>query len=236
VLALARPLPAAAHVGFEGADLCREPRPPEHFGGSIPLDKARRPEVLLAWAMNGEPLPRVHGAPLRVVVPGYIGARSVKWLERIELRSTPWPGYFQHVAYRLLPEDGKPTPGAGMPLGLVALNADILAPADGDTVAAGPVEVRGYAFAGGERYVARVDVSLDGGARWSQAELLDDLGTWAWRQWRITLDLTPGEHAILVRAWDSSAATQPEDEAGLWNPQGYVNDARPRITVRATPA
>jgi sulfite oxidase len=168
-----------------------------------------------------------------VVVPGYIGARSVKWLERIELRSEPWAGYFQHVAYRLLPEDGTPGPGAGMPLGLVALNADVLSPADGETVPAGGVEVRGYAFAGGERYVARVDVSLDGGTSWRQAELLENLGPWAWRQWRLTVELAPGEHEIVVRAWDSSAATQPEDEAALWNPKGYVNNARPRITVRA---
>jgi sulfite oxidase len=235
VLALAGPLPDATHVGFEGADVCPEADPVQRFGGSIPLDKACRPEVLLAWAMNGEPLPPVHGAPLRVVVPGYIGARSIKWLKRIELRSAPWDGYFQHVVYRLLPEDGMPGPGAGMPLGLVALNADVLSPADGVTVAAGPLEVRGYAFAGGERHVARVDVSLDGGARWAQAELLEDLGRWAWRQWRITVDLAPGEHEILVRAWDSSAATQPEDEAPLWNPKGYVNNARPRVRVRAAP-
>jgi sulfite oxidase len=233
VLALAGSLPEAAHVGFEGADTCLEAQPAQRFGGSIRLDKACRPEVLLAWAMNGEPLPAVHGAPLRVVVPGYIGARSVKWLERIELRATPWPGYFQDVAYRLLPEDGTPGPGSGMPLGIVALNSDVLSPTDGQTVAAGAVEVRGYAFAGGERYVARVDVSLDAGETWAQAELLDDLGRWAWRHWRITLDLVPGEHEIVVRAWDSSAATQPETEAALWNPKGYVNNARPRVHVRA---
>jgi sulfite oxidase len=233
VLALAGPLPEAADVAFEGADLCPGAKPPQRFGGSIPLDKACRPEVLLAWAMNGEPLPPVHGAPVRVIVPGYIGARSVKWLERIEVRSRPWEGYFQHVAYRLLPPDGKPGPGAGMPLGLVALNSDVLAPAEGETVAAGPVEVRGYAFAGGERHVARVDVSVDRGASWSQAELLEDLGRWAWRQWRTTVDLAPGEHEILVRAWDSSAATQPEEHATLWNPKGYVNNARPHVRVRA---
>jgi sulfite oxidase len=232
VLALANPLRDAIHVGFEGTDVCSQASPPEHFGGSIPLDKARRPEVLLAWGMNGEPLPLVHGAPVRVVVPGYIGARSVKWLERIEVRCTPWPGYFQHVAYRLLPEDETPGPGAGMPLGLIALNADVLSPADGETVAAGPVEVRGYAFAGGERHVARVDISVDRGASWSQAELLADLGPWAWRHWRAAPALAPGEYEILVRAWDSSAATQPEDEAALWNPKGYVNNARPRVRVR----
>ena len=235
VLALAGPLPEATHVGLEGADLSGEAKPAQRFGGSIPLDKARRAEVLLAWAMNGEPLPPVHGAPLRVVVPGYIGARSVKWLERIELRSAPWDGYFQDVVYRLLPENGTPGPGVGMPLGLVALNADVLTPADGETVAAGPVEVRGYAFAGGERHVARVDVTLDRGASWSQAELLEDLGRWAWREWRITVDLAPGDHEILVRAWDSSAATQPEDEAMLWNPKGYANNAWPRVRIHVAP-
>jgi sulfite oxidase len=236
VLAAAGPLPEAKHVGFGGADLCTEAKPAQRFGGSIPLDKACRPEVLLAWGMNGAPLPSVHGGPLRVIVPGYIGARSIKWLERIEVRSTPWQGYFQHVVYRLLPEDGTPGPGAGMPLGLVALNSDVLSPADGETVTAGSVEVRGYAFAGGERHVARVDVSLDGGERWSQAELLEDLGPWAWRHWRIKVELAPGDHEIVVRAWDSSAATQPEDEAALWNPKGYVNNARPRVRVRVRAA
>jgi sulfite oxidase len=233
VLALARPRANASDVGFEGADVSAEARPAQRFGGSVPLDKACRPEVLLAWAMNGEPLPPVHGAPLRVVVPGYIGARSVKWLERIELRPRPWRGYFQRVVYRLVPEQETPGPDVGMPLGLVALNSDVLSPIDGETVAAGPVEVRGYAFAGGERHVVRVDVSTDGGARWSQARLLEDLGRWAWRQWQITLHLPVGEHELVVRAWDSSAATQPEDEAALWNPKGYVNNARPRIRVRA---
>lgn len=233
LLAVAKPRRDATHVGFEGADLCSQPHPPERFGGSIPLDKACRPEVLLAWGMNGQPLPLVHGAPLRMVVPGYIGARSVKWLQSIDVRSIPWPGYFQQVAYRLLPPDATPGPGLGMPLGLVALNTDILSPADGETVAAGPVEIRGYAFAGGERHVARVDLSVDRGAEWSQAELLEDLGPWAWRHWRATPVLAPGEHEITVRAWDSSAATQPEDEAALWNPKGYVNNARPRVRVRA---
>ncbi len=233
VLALAGPLTGARHVGLEGADPAADAPGQELFGGSVPLDKASRPEVLLAWAMNGELLAPVHGAPVRAVVPGYIGARSVKWLHRVEVRTDPWQGYFQHVAYRLLPEDGSPGPGLGTPLGLVALNSEVLVPADGDVVPAGPAEVRGYAFAGGERYVARVDVSLDAGRTWSQAELGEDLGPWAWRQWRLGVDLDAGDHEVLVRAWDSSAATQPEDEAGLWNPKGYVNNARPRVRFRA---
>jgi sulfite oxidase len=233
VLALAGPISTASYVGFEGADLSPEAQPVQRFGGSIPLDKAMRSEVLLAWGMNGEPLAAVHGAPLRVVVPGYIGARSVKWLERIEVRAEPWVGYFQDVAYRLVPADGTLGPGEGMPLGLVALNSEILSPHDGAIVLAGPLEVRGYAFAGGDRYVARVDFSIDAGASWTQATLLEDLGRWAWRHWRINVDLAPGQHELLARAWDSSAATQPEDEAALWNPKGYVNNACPRICVRA---
>ena len=233
VLALAGPLDEARHVGFVGGDLCPEASPAQLFAGSIPIEKASRPEVLLAWGMNGEPIPPVHGAPVRVVVPGYIGARSVKWLEEIEVRSTPWPGYFQEVVYRLLPQDGTPGPGAGIPLGLVALNSEVISPTAGATVPAGPVEVRGYAFAGGERHVSRVDLSLDAGTTWWQADFLDDLGPWAWRQWRTTVDLAPGDHHFVVRAWDSSAATQPEHEAALWNPKGYVNNAQPHHHVRA---
>jgi sulfite oxidase len=100
--------------------------------------------------------------------------------------------------------------------GLIAIR-DIPGEAPWGPGAAGPIEIRGDAFAGGERHVARVDVSLDGGASWSQAELLGDVGRWAWRHWRLTVELPPGEHEILVRAWDSSA---PEDEAALWNPKG----------------
>jgi sulfite oxidase len=233
LLAAAVPQPGAAHVGMIGADDSPEAKPPQRFGGSIPLDKASRPEVLLAFEMNGAPLTPVHGAPLRSVVPGYIGARSVKWLDRIQVRADPWGGYFQDVVYRMLPPEGEPGPGAGFPLGIVALNSDVLAPADGATVAAGPVEVRGYAFAGGERAVTRVDVEVDGGSV-RQAELLDDLGRWAWRLWRLTVELEPGEHAIAVRAWDSSAATQPRDPALLWNPKGYCNNSQARITVTAT--
>ena len=175
VLELAGPTADATHVGFVGADMCPEAKPAQLFGGSIPLDKAQRPEVLLAWAMNNEPLPAVHGAPLRVVVPGYIGARSVKWLERIELRSEPWAGYFQRVVYRLLASEEVPAPDRGIALGLIALNSAILAPDDGATVAAGPVTVSGYAFAGGDRSVQRVDVSTDHGHSWAQADLLQDL-------------------------------------------------------------
>ena len=213
-----------------GADRAPEARPPQPFGASVPLRKALGDEVLLAWEMNGAPLPAAHGAPLRLVVPGWIGARSVKWLRRIELRDRPFDGWFQDVAYRLLAPGQEPGPGVGIALGEVALNADVLVPADGATVGPGPFEVRGYAHAGGDRTVARVDVSADGGRSWRQAELLEDLGRWAWRLWRAELALPPGEHELVVRAWDSAAATQPESPAAVWNPKGYVNNAWGRIT------
>jgi sulfite oxidase len=171
---------------------------------------------------------------VRVVVPGYIGARSVKWIERIELRATPWDGWFQDVVYRLLEPEQEPGPGRGLALGEVALNADVLVPGDGARLAAGPAEMRGYAFAGGERHVARVDVSADGGQTWTAAELGDDLGRWAWRLWRAELTLEAGEHELVVRAWDSAAASQPERPGPLWNPKGYVNNAWGRITVRVS--
>jgi len=200
------------------------------------LAKACRGEVLLAWEMNGAPLPPLHGGPLRAVVPGWIGARRVKWLTRIELRAEPWDGYFQATAYRLLAPEAEPGPGAGVALGEVAVNADVLEPADGDRVPAGAVEVRGYAFAGGERHVVRVDVSGDGGRSFTQAELLDDLGRWAWRPWRARLTLEPGEREIVARAWDSAGGTQPEQPASVWNAKGYVNSAWARVRVTAAPA
>src|SRR3954463_5093844 len=113
VLALAGVARAAAYVGLTGADHAEEADPPQNYEISIPLGKAIAPEVLLAWEMNGAPLEPVHGAPLRAIVPGYIGARSVKWLERVEPRAEPSDGYYQATAYRMLPEDGEPARGGG---------------------------------------------------------------------------------------------------------------------------
>ena len=149
VLAAAGVRAEAAHVGFAGADTSEEPDPPERYGGSIPLRKALSEEVLLAWEMNGEPLHPEHGAPLRAVVPGYVGARSVKWLDRVEVRAEPWDGHYQAVAYRLLAPGTEPGRGVGMALGELPLSADVLVPDDDARVPAGTLEVLGYALAGG---------------------------------------------------------------------------------------
>lgn len=139
---------ATEHVEFIAADESDTAVPPQPYGSSIPLRKALSGEVLLAWQLNGEDLPAVHGGPVRVVVPGYIGARSVKWVQRLTALGRPSSNYYQETAYRLLPSGGTPGPGAGVSLGPVSLNSDILQPADGASVPAGDVEVRGYAHSG----------------------------------------------------------------------------------------
>jgi sulfite oxidase len=235
VLRAAGLLEEARYIEFIGADVSDEVIPRERFGASISRRKALSGEVTLAWEMNGKPLPAVHGAPLRVVVPGYIGARSVKWLQRIVARDSPSDNHFQAVSYRLLPADRSDQVGrrgAGVALGAVAVNADILSPGDGAEVSPGKLSVEGYAFAGDDRHVVRVDVSADGGRGWRQAELLDAPSRWAWRRWRISVDVSPGPVELVARAWDSALATQPESASQLWNPKGYANNSWARVRLR----
>ncbi len=239
VLEAAGASPDAGHVAFDAPDVSQFATPAQHFGASIPASKARSDEVLLAWAMNHDWLPRVHGAPVRVIVPGYIGARSVKWLDRITVRDRPSDNFFRATAYRLLPPEADPntaTHGDGLPLGPIAVNSDILTPDDGARLPAGPTTTTGYALAGNDRDIARVDVSLDDGRSWQQAELDAPSNPWSWRHWHTALELPPDEHVtITARAWDTAAAVQPEDPAQLWNPKGYVNNAWARLQVTTHP-
>ncbi len=233
VLARAGVRQAARHVWFEAPDVSGLADPPQTYGSSIPLAKAVTSGVLLAWAMNDEALPAVHGAPLRVVVPGYIGARSVKWLRRVSPQEDPSSSYFQSTAYRVLPAEADAAsagPGDGISLGPVALNAEILQPQDGAVVDTGPCDVRGYAHAGEGRQVARVDVSTDGGTTWVQAGLTEATDG-AWRHWQARVEVSSGPGRITVRAWDSSGASQPESPVHLWNPKGYVNNSWAHVAV-----
>ena len=233
VLAAAAVRPEAGYVAFVGLDPSPEAEPPQAFGGSVGLVKARRPEVVLAWEMNGAPLPPVHGGPVRVVVPGYIGARSVKWLDRIELRAEPWDGHFQATAYRLLAPDEAPAPGVGMPLGEVALNAEILEPAAGARVAAGRSPRAGTPSpAASARWRASTcppTAAPPGAGPSCSRTSAAGRGGCGGRE----LDLGPGEHELCVRAWDSAGATQPEDPATVWNPKGYANSAWGRARISA---
>jgi sulfite oxidase len=117
------------HVAFAAPDVAQEARPVQPYGSSIPLSNAMSEEVLLAWQMNGQPLPRAHGGPVRVVVPGYIGARSVKWITAITVQPIPSQNYFQALDYRILPPEADPdsvAAGEGISLSTLALNCDIL--------------------------------------------------------------------------------------------------------------
>jgi sulfite oxidase len=237
VLRAAGPAEGAAHIAFCAPDRSTLAQPAQSYGGSIPLDKAIRPEVLLAWQMNGAALPPLHGGPVRVVVPGYIGARSVKWIEHITVQDAPSDNFFQAVAYRLLPPDADATsgrPGTGFSLGSVALNCDVLSPEPGAKLGTGRNEVTGYTFAGDDRTVVRVDVSVDGARSWVQAELDEPASPWTWQLWRTEVDLGAGPTTILARAWDSTGALQPESAAQLWNPKGYLNNSWAQVTVTAS--
>ncbi|BBY29117.1 sulfite oxidase [Mycolicibacterium sediminis] len=221
------------HVEFTAPDVAADASPAQAYGSSIPLRKALSREVLLAWRMNDEPLPRLHGGPVRVVVPGFIGARSVKWVHRITVRDSPSDNYFQASAYRLLPADADPGAGAGegIPLSSIGLNSAILCPADGAVLPPGPVTVSGYALGGDDREIARVDVSADGGATWRPAELSASRGPWAWRFWSFTVDLVDGTVDVVARAWDDRGGLQSESTAALWNPKGYANYSWPRRRI-----
>jgi sulfite oxidase len=234
VLAAAVPRSGALHAAFTGLDDTERHGHRFNFGGSIPLDKALSGEVLLADTMNGQPLPPLHGAPLRVVVPGYIGARSVKWLSRITLREEPSDNYFQARAYRLFPPHygpGNVDWEKGLRLGEAPVNSVILSPGEQETVPAGKVAVRGWSLAGGNRSVARVDVSADGGETWTVADFVKGDGAFVWRLWETVLDLAPGSREIVCRAWDTAAQTQPERAAQVWNFKGYANNAWHRVRV-----
>jgi sulfite oxidase len=224
----------ARHVEFTGLDEVERLDRRFPFGSSIDLDKALSGEVILATHLNDRPLPPAHGFPLRAVVPGWIGARSVKWLGRITLLEEPSPNYFQSKAYRLQRVSNPLHPrdvSAGVALTEVPVNAVILEPSPDQQVAAGRVRVRGWAIGTGGRSLARVMVSPDGGRRWIGARISLGGEPWTWSLWEAALDLDPGQHTLLVRALDSSGATQPETVGATWNVKGYNNNAWHRTTI-----
>ena len=233
VLAVAGLRDGAAHVAFEGLDLCERHGDTFGFGGSIPLEKAVGDEVLLADRMNGAPLEPVHGAPLRALVPGYIGARSVKWLSRIRVQAQPSDNYFQRRAYRLLPADAAPGAEAGPMLGAFPVNAIVTSPSPDAELAAGRVEVSGVALVGGGRTIARVEISGDAGGSWVEAALERRASRWSWTRFRAGVRLAPGPGTIVARAWDDAGSGQPEHAAGIWNAKGYHNNAWYRVAVLA---
>jgi sulfite oxidase len=234
VLLAAGIAPGAGHVAFLGLDTMEHGGESFCFGGSIPLEKAMSAETLLAYEMNGEPLPPLHGFPLRAIVPGYIGARSVKWVSNIHVQAHPSTNYFQAHAYKLFPphvQAEQAVWATGQMLGAVPLNAVICHPQEGELLAAGLVRVEGYAIAGAGGSIERVELSVDEGATWTAATLLEPSFPWTWRFWEATFTLPAGVYQIAVRAWDSAGRTQPQDVRQVWNWKGYLNHAWHRVQI-----
>lgn len=227
--------PNAGHVAFTGLDVMAHAGG-TGFGGSIPFDKAMDAEVLIAEQMNGAPLDPAHGFPVRAVVPGYIGARSVKWLGEITVQARPSDNYYQAQAYKLFPPQVRAESAdwtTGLMLGEVPVNAVICEPATGAALQPGPTLVRGYAVSGGGRRIVRVDLTADGGRSWQTADLAQAKELpWSWTLFKGMVEFTAGRYELSVRAWDAAANTQPEDAGKIWNFKGYMNNAWHRVRVR----
>ena len=231
VLARARVKSSARFVLLDGADVPLGTMP--DFVRQVPLEKATHPDTLLAYAMNGTPLPVANGFPLRAIVPGWEGAYAVKWLTSIRLLDREGDSFWIKTAYRypkkriapgaaVAPEDMAPVAG-------LFVKSLIAAPLDGAKLSAGTVLVKGFAWAG-DANITGVDISADGGSTWSPARLGTDRASYAWRQfeyeWRVD---DPGSYLIMSRATDDRGRVQPI--VAQWNPSGYLWNAIDRVRV-----
>jgi DMSO/TMAO reductase YedYZ molybdopterin-dependent catalytic subunit len=224
--------PGAVHVAFFGADFGELPTA-KPVVRSIPMSKALEPNTLVAWAINGEPLPKVHGFPLRMIVPGWVGSASIKWLVGIEVLDAPFKGTYMDDSYRV---PAHPiAPGEKMPKDTVSTEAwpvksviTMPAPAAkfkvGDSIA-----VAGKAWAG-DHGITKVEISLDEGVTWRQAVLAKTGDKYAWRMFTLTIKpKRQGYLTILARATDSKGNVQPI--AAAWNPLGYFWNGIHRVGV-----
>lgn len=238
----------ANHVQFEGLD---KDVTGTTYGASIPLNKAVYTEgdVLLAYEMNGEALPADHGFPVRVIVPGTVGARNVKWLGKIIVSGEESSSHWQQNDYKGFNPgtdwdtvDFKSAPA----IQELPIQSAITTPADGAVVnrSLEEVTVKGYAWSGGGREVVRVDVSLDGGKTWQVAQLRSSekgqspspplARAWAWKLWELTAPLPPKgqELEIVCKAVDNSYNMQPDTVPPIWNLRGVLSNAWHRVTVK----
>lgn len=226
---------AAQYIVLNGADKPVGTMP--DFIRNVPMAKAMHTDTILAYEMNGAPLPVLHGFPLRAVVPGWEGAYSVKWLNHIEPIEREHDGFFVKTAYRY---PNKPVaPGAAVPpqdmvplTGLV-VKSFINAPLEGATFKPGRVRLAGFAWAG-ELNIAKVEVSLDNGSTWTPARLGKERERYAWQAFEHEFNITrPGSYLLMARATDEKGNVQPV--APQWNPSGYLWNVidKVRINVEA---
>lgn len=226
---------AGKYVAVNGAEKPVGTQP--KFIRNVPMAKALNPDTILAYEMNGEPIPVLHGFPLRLVVPGWEGAYSVKWLTTIQVIDKEHEGFFVKTAYRY---PNKPVaPGAAVPpenmvpLTGLAVKSFINAPAEGANFKPGVVKVTGFAWAG-ESFITKVDVSMDNGSTWVPAKLGKERERYAWQSFEHEFSITsPGSYLLMARATDDKGKVQPV--APQWNPSGYLWNVidKVRINVEA---
>jgi DMSO/TMAO reductase YedYZ molybdopterin-dependent catalytic subunit len=226
-------LDGAVEVLFAGADRGVQGGLEHDYERSLPLAEALRDEVLLAWGVNGQPLPPQHGHPLRLLVPGWYGMTSVKWLRRVTVLTEPFGGYQQTGSYLIHASEDDP----GVPVTRIEPRSLMQPPgiaefeSRGRFLPPGRHVLRGRAWSG-RAPIARVEVSTDGGRSWREAELGGRRSRWAWVAWSLPWEATPGEHELCSRATDADGNAQPLERP--WNTGGYANNAvqRVRVTVR----
>ncbi len=218
----------AKEVLFEGCDtgVTAPGKTSEPYLRSLPLDVAMHPDTLLAYEMNGEQLSQAHGYPLRLIVPGWYGMASVKWLRRISILDYSFEGFFQTDRYIVENENGKPEP-----LKNIAVKSRISWPQPGATLDMQPHVVTGYAWSGCG-LISRVEVSSDGGETWELAELVGPRERYAWQQWNFAWEPpAPGHYTLKARAQDERGNVQPMQPK--WNRLGYMVNGVQSVCVNA---
>lgn len=218
----------AVEVLFTGADAGSQGGVAQQYARSLPIEEALRPDVVLAYRMNGADLPPQHGYPLRLVVPGWYGMASVKWLTSIKVLTKPYDGFQQAVAYRYQHDAEDP----GTPVNWIKVRSLMVPPGVPDfftrsrILPPGPVMLTGRAWSG-QGAVQRVDVGIDG--KWAAAHLEHPAAPFAWCAWSMPWVADPGDHELSCRATDASGAVQPLEPE--WNYQGMGNNVVQRIKV-----
>lgn len=227
--------PTGQYVAMNGADKPIGKMP--DFVRNVPIKKALDADTILAYEMNGEALPILHGFPLRLVVPGWEGAYSVKWLTDIQVLEKEYDGFFVKTAYRFPNRPVAPgeavAPQDMIPLTGLVVKSFISSPLDGATAPPGKVRLIGFAWAG-ESNIAKVDVSMDNGSSWFPAKLGKERERYAWQSFEYEFDISrPGSYLLMSRATDDKGNVQPV--APWWNPSGYLWNVidKVRINVKA---
>jgi DMSO/TMAO reductase YedYZ molybdopterin-dependent catalytic subunit len=217
-------------VSFHGADRGFDRGTEHEFGRSLKPEVALSEDVLVVWAMNGQPLLPQHGYPLRIVVPGWYGMASVKWLNRIEALDKPYAGYQQVGTYMFRSVVG----GTATPVTHMHVKSLLVPPGIPDFYSRARITdrgrhtIHGRAWSGRGVPIARVELGVDG--TWSDARLDDAKGKYAWRGWSADWEATPGEHELACRATDADGNVQPLE--GPWDAAGFGNNGVQRVHIR----